>query len=58
MNNDIKQIQEKLESWAEETVKVYNSIAETLNKKNPNKNGVITHKPHCRLFPNHQIFLS
>ena len=30
MNNDIKQIQEKLESWAEETVNVYNPIAKTL----------------------------
>ena len=46
MSNEKKQIQERLASWAEETVKVYNSIAETLNKKNPNKKwGYYTQTP-------------
>jgi hypothetical protein len=46
MSNDKKQIQEKLASWAKETVKEYNSIAETLNKKNPNKKwGYYTQTP-------------
>ena len=46
MSNEKKQIQERLASWAEETVKAYNSIAETLNKKNPNKKwGYYTQTP-------------
>ena len=46
MSNEKKQIQERLASWAEETVKVYNSIAESLNKKNPNKKwGYYTQTP-------------
>ena len=35
MSNDRKQIQVKLESWAKETVNVYNRIVETLNEKKP-----------------------
>lgn len=31
MNNEKNQIQEKLASWAKETIKVYNAIGETLN---------------------------
>jgi hypothetical protein len=46
MSNEERQIQEKLVSWAKETVKEYNSIAETLNKKNPNKKwGYYTQTP-------------
>ena len=33
MSNDKNQIQEKLASWAKETVNVYNPIVDTLNKE-------------------------
>lgn len=46
MNYDIKQIQEKLRKWAEETVGVYNPIVETLNKKSSNEKwGYYTQTP-------------
>lgn len=46
MSNDKNQIQEKLASWAEGTVNVYNPIAETLNKESSNEKwGYYTQTP-------------
>lgn len=46
MSNEKNQIQEKLASWAKETVNVYNPIVETLNKKSLNKDwGYYTQTP-------------
>ena len=46
MSNDKCQIQEKLASWAEGTVNVYNPIAETLNKESSNEKwGYYTQTP-------------
>jgi len=46
MSNDKSQIQEKLASWAKETVDVYNPIADTLNKESSNEKwGYYTQTP-------------
>lgn len=46
MSNDKNQIQEKLASWAKETVDVYNPIADTLNKESSNEKwGYYTQTP-------------
>ena len=46
MSNDKSQIQEKLASWAKETVNVYNPIADTLNKESSNEKwGYYTQTP-------------